>query len=86
MPESGPSAQAQQDIRAVQALPDNLARREHVHAARQRARALLLDATSTPEQMSAARRDIGQARALTSDLYRPRTPSTPDLDHSLSFE
>lgn len=86
MPESGALAQAQQDIRAAQALPDNLARREHVHAARQRARAVLLDATSTPEQESAARLYIKQARALTSDLYRPRTPSTPDLDRSPSIE
>lgn len=86
MPESGALAQAQQDIRAAQALPDNLARREHVHAARQRARAVLLDATSTPEQKSAARLYIKQARALTSDLYRPRTPSTPDLDRSPSIE
>ncbi|MBX9641895.1 MAG: hypothetical protein K2X97_19885, partial [Mycobacteriaceae bacterium] len=75
MPESGPSAQAQQDIRAAQALPDNLARREHVHAVQQRARALLLDATSTPEQKSAVRLDIRQARALTSDLCTPRTPA-----------
>lgn len=71
MPPSRPLAQAQQDIRAAQALPDNLAAREHVHAVQQRARALLLDATSTPEQMSAARRDIKQARALTTGRAPP---------------
>ncbi|WP_145929509.1 hypothetical protein [Mycobacterium intracellulare] len=76
MPESGPSAQAQQDIRAAQALPDNLARREHVHAVQQRARALLLDVTSTPEQKSAARLDIRQALALTGDLDS-RAPPAP---------
>jgi hypothetical protein len=86
MPESGPLARAQQDIRAAQALPDNLARREHIHAAQQHAPADLVDDTSTPEQKSVARLYIKQAGALTGDLDRPRTPSTPDLDRSLSIE
>jgi hypothetical protein len=67
-------------------LPDNLARREHVDAVQQRARTVLPDATSTPGQKSATQRYVKHARALTGDLYRPRTPSTPDLDGSRSIE
>lgn len=75
MPESRPLAQAQQDIRAAHGLPDSLARREHVPAAQQRARAILLDPTSTPEQKSAAQLYIKQAHAPAT--WTGRAPPAP---------
>lgn len=86
MDQTATLAQAQQDIRAAQALPDHLARREHATGAHKRAQTVLLDPTSTPEQKSSARLCIKQARVLTGDLDAPRHQRTPDVDRGLSID
>lgn len=78
-------AQAQHDIRSAQALPDHLARRDRANSAQKRARTVLLDPASTPEQKSAARLCINQARALTGDLDVARRQPSPDIDRGVSI-
>lgn len=85
MDQTSALAQAQQDIRTAQALPDHLARRERANGAQKRAQTVLLDPSSTPEQKSAARLCINQARALTGDLDVPRQQPAPDIDRGLSI-
>jgi hypothetical protein len=74
MPEDTPLAQTQDDILAAQALPDSPDRRARGAAAQTRAREILQDPASTPEQKSAARLAFKQARALAGEL--DRTPTT----------
>lgn len=68
MPAENRLAQTQHDIRAAQALPHGPDRRARGVAAQTRAREVLLDPASTPEQKSAARLAIKQARALAGEL------------------
>jgi hypothetical protein len=81
MPEDTPLAQTQDDIRAAQALPDSPDRRARGAAAQTRAREVLLDPTSTPEQKSAARLAFKQARALAGEL--DRSPTTRHTGNAL---
>ncbi len=79
--------QAQQDIRAAQTLPNNSDRRNHGLTAQKHAQAVLLDPDSTPQQKSAARLCIRQARALAGELNlgtgTTRRTCTHDLGHTL---
>lgn len=77
-------AQAQHDICTAQG-PTHLARRERASGAQKRAQTVLLDPASTPEQKSAARLCINQARALAGDLDVPRHQPPPDMDRGLSI-
>ncbi|MEB3980156.1 hypothetical protein OQ968_02635 [Mycobacterium sp. 663a-19] len=81
MPEENRIAQTQHDIRAAQALPDSPDRRARGMAAQRRAREVLLDPASTPEQKSAARLALKQARALAGEL--DRSPAPPRTDNAL---
>ena len=81
MPQDTPLAQTQDDIRAAQALPDSPDRRSRGAAAQTRAREILQDPASTPEQKSAARLAFKQARALAGEL--DRSPSKCHTDNAL---
>lgn len=81
MPDDTPLTQTQHDIRAAQALPDSPDRRARGAAAQRRAREVLLDPASTPEQKSAARLAFKQARALAGEL--DRSPATHRTDNAL---
>ena len=78
MPEETRLAQTQRDIRAAQALRDSPDRRARGVAAQTRAREIMLDPASTPEQKSAARLAIKQARALAGELDRSPAPRRTD--------
>ncbi|MCA2304873.1 hypothetical protein JF770_15000 [Mycobacterium intracellulare] len=78
-------AQAQQDIRAAQALPDHLARKEHANGAQKRAQTVLLDPNSTPEQKSAAQLCIKQARILNGVETPGHRQATDDVDRGVSI-
>jgi hypothetical protein len=81
MPDETPLAQTQHDIRAAQALPDSPDRRARGAAAQRRAREVLHDPASTPEQKSAARLAFKQARALAGEL--DRSPALRRTDNAL---
>jgi hypothetical protein len=86
MPEETPLAQTQNDIRPAQALPDSPDRRARGVAAQTRAREVLLDPASTPEQKSAARLAIKQARALAGELDRSPAPRRTDNALRISLD
>jgi hypothetical protein len=86
MPEETRLAQTQYDIRAAQALPDGPDRRARGVAAQTRAREVLLDPASTPEQKSAARLAIKQARALAGELDRSSAPRRTDNALRISLD
>ncbi|MGH3968396.1 MAG: hypothetical protein ACRDTV_09875 [Mycobacterium sp.] len=79
-------AQTRHDIRTAQALPDSPARRAGAAAAQKRAQAVLLDPASTPEQKSAARLAIKQARVLTGELDRSPRPARTDTALRISLD
>ncbi|BCP14009.1 hypothetical protein MINTM021_09180 [Mycobacterium paraintracellulare] len=86
MPDENRLAQTQRDIRAAQALPDSPDRRARGVAAQTRAGDVLLDPASTPEQQSAARLAIKQARALAGELDRSPAPRRTDNALRISLD
>jgi len=77
MPEDTPLAQTQDDIRAAQALPDSPDRRARGAAAQTRAREILQDPASTPEQKSAARLAFKHARDTSLAALRAELNNLP---------
>lgn len=86
MPAENRLAQTQHDIRAAQALPDSPDRRARGVAAQTRAREVLLDPASTPEQKSAARLAIKQAQALAGEMDRSPAPRRTDKALRISLD